>query len=170
MELSNVWSFRHWFRFAYDHIIMCDHVTNNMTEAFNNMLGTHRFATYLELLDFIRKMVIRKFNERNEECGAWNFVIPPRVNAKVLKNNRGSRLLTIIAVGDLKYKILGLDRGYDVKLRQYTCGCGSWQIIGIPYSHAMATISQSCDRDTMKDMVADFVHQSLPKSSYLQTY
>ncbi|KAK3188304.1 hypothetical protein Dsin_027865 [Dipteronia sinensis] len=71
---------RHWSRSAYDQLIRCDHVTNNMTEAFNSLLGTHRAATYLEMLEFIRRMLMRKFQERKEECAKWNAVIPPRVN------------------------------------------------------------------------------------------
>ncbi|KAK3218652.1 hypothetical protein Dsin_012622 [Dipteronia sinensis] len=100
---AKVWlegiALKHWSRFAYDPIIWCDYVTNNMFESFNSMLGTHRASSYLELLEFIRRMVISKFQERKQECGAWNSILPPRVNAKILTNGRESRLLTIISVG-----------------------------------------------------------------------
>ena len=115
---------QHWSRFDYDPIIRCDHVTNNMTEAFNSMLGSHRAKSYLELLEFIRRMVMRKFQERKDECAAWNSVIPPRVNAKVLKNSKESRLLTIIAAGNGEYELLGPTGGHGVKLREYSCQCG----------------------------------------------
>ncbi|TXG47739.1 hypothetical protein EZV62_027033 [Acer yangbiense] len=59
-----------WSRFAFDAVIRCDHVTNNMTEAFNSLLGTHRSETYLQLLEFIRRMLMRKFQERKDECDA----------------------------------------------------------------------------------------------------
>ncbi|KAK3211560.1 hypothetical protein Dsin_016266 [Dipteronia sinensis] len=55
---------QYWSRFAYDKYIRCDHVTNNMTEAFNSMLGSQRAQTYLQLLEFIRRMVMRKLQER----------------------------------------------------------------------------------------------------------
>ncbi|KAK2647280.1 hypothetical protein Ddye_014769 [Dipteronia dyeriana] len=57
-----------WSRFGYDQYIRCDHVTNNMTKAFNSMLGTYKAQTYLQLLEFIRHMVMRRLQERNEEC------------------------------------------------------------------------------------------------------
>ncbi|KAK2662607.1 hypothetical protein Ddye_001181 [Dipteronia dyeriana] len=79
---------KHWSRFTYDPIIRCDHVTNNKTEAFNSMLGANRARLYLELLEFIRRMVMIKFQERNEEYGVWKSVLPPRVNAKILKHGK----------------------------------------------------------------------------------
>ena len=89
-----------WSRFAFDAVIRCDHVTNNMTEAFNSLLGTHISQTYLQLLEFIRRMVMRKFQERKEECDAWRTVLPPRVHAKILKHSKASRQMTIISAGD----------------------------------------------------------------------
>ncbi|TXG60509.1 hypothetical protein EZV62_015082 [Acer yangbiense] len=115
----------YWSKFAYDQYIRYDHVTNNMIEAFNSMLGTHRAQTYLQLLEFIRRM---------------------------------------------EYELVGLDGTFAVKLREYHCGCGSWQINGIPCPHAMAAISHSCGRQSVNDWVPNFVHQSLSKSAYIQTY
>ncbi|KAK1577818.1 hypothetical protein Q3G72_025104 [Acer saccharum] len=161
---------QHWSRFAYDHIIRCDHVTNNMTEAFNSMLGTHRAASYLDLLEFIRRMVMRKFNERKEECLGWSSVLPPRVHAKILKHGRESRSLKMIAAWNMEYELLGESGGYAVKLKEYNCQCGSWQVSGIPCCHAMATISHYCGRAAVKDKVAEFVHSSLTKTAYMQTY
>ncbi|KAK2645489.1 hypothetical protein Ddye_020684 [Dipteronia dyeriana] len=129
-----------WSRFGYDKYIRCDHVTNNMTKAFNSMLGTHRAQTYLQLLEFIRCMVMRKLQEMKEECEAWRDVLPPRVNARILKNSQASRQLTIISAGDQEYELLGLDGTFPVKLKEYYCGCGSWQISGFPCPHAMVAI------------------------------
>ncbi|KAK2662211.1 hypothetical protein Ddye_000785 [Dipteronia dyeriana] len=151
-------------------MIRCDHVTNNMIETFNSMLGTYRAATYLQLLEFIRIMVMKKFQERKEECATWRFVIPPMVDAKILKNCKQSRMLTIIVAGDMEYVLLGPDGSYAVKLRQYNCRCESCQISGIPCCHAMVAISHTCGRYPVKDKVVAFVHQSLSKSAYIQTY
>ncbi|TXG60592.1 hypothetical protein EZV62_015165 [Acer yangbiense] len=156
----------HWSRFDYDPIVRCDHVTNNMTEAFNSMLGSHKAKSYLELLEFIRRMVMRKFQERKDECEQWNSVLPPRVNAKIMKNSKESRLFTIIAAGNGEYELLGPTEGYGVKLMEYSCQCGYWQISGIPCSHAMTAISHYYGKSVMQK-ITDFVHQSLSKSAYL---
>ncbi|KAL5849063.1 hypothetical protein ACOSQ4_007076 [Xanthoceras sorbifolium] len=68
----------HWSRHTFDPSIKCDHVTNNMTESFNSMLGDHRAKTYLCLLEYIRRMVMKRFQKRKEE---YDFhtqaLIPP---------------------------------------------------------------------------------------------
>ncbi|KAL5784831.1 hypothetical protein ACOSQ2_007223 [Xanthoceras sorbifolium] len=61
----------HWSRHAFDPSIKCDHVTNNMTESFNSMLGDHRAKTYLCLLEYIRRMVMKRFQKRKEEYGHY---------------------------------------------------------------------------------------------------
>ncbi|KAK2662829.1 hypothetical protein Ddye_001403 [Dipteronia dyeriana] len=114
----------HWSRFDYDQTIRCDHVTNNMTEAFNRMLGSYRTASYLEFLEFIRRMIMTKFQEIKEECEVWNSVLPPTMNAKILKHGRESRLFTIIAAENEEYELLGPTGGYGVKLMKYSCQCG----------------------------------------------
>ncbi|TXG57600.1 hypothetical protein EZV62_015429 [Acer yangbiense] len=154
---------QHWSRFAYDPVIRCDHVINNMTEAFNSILSTHRAVSYLHLLEFIRRMVMRKFNERNEECRGWSSVLPPKVHAKILRHGRESRSLKMIAARNMKYELLGASGGYAVKLREYN-------LSGIPCCYAMATISHYCGRAAMKDKVAKFVHSSLTNNAYMQTY
>ncbi|KAL5758424.1 hypothetical protein ACOSP7_021035 [Xanthoceras sorbifolium] len=69
----------HWFRHAFDQSIKCDHVTNNMTESFNSMLGDHRAKTFLQLLEFIRRMIMKRFQKRKEECLGSKTEIPPSV-------------------------------------------------------------------------------------------
>ncbi|KAK1562453.1 hypothetical protein Q3G72_012198 [Acer saccharum] len=108
--------------------------------------------------------------EIKDECKAWISVLPPMVNAKILKNNKESRLFIIIAAGNGEYEMLGPIGGYGAKLKEYSCQCGYWKMSGIPYSHAMATISHYCGKSVTKDKISDFVHQSLSKSAYLQTY
>ena len=76
----------------------------------------------------------------------------------------------MIAVGNMKYELLGPTGGYVVKLREYNCQCGSWQVSGIACCHAVAIISHYYGRAVMKDKVAEFVHISFTKSACLQIY
>ncbi|KAK2646779.1 hypothetical protein Ddye_021974 [Dipteronia dyeriana] len=115
----------------------------------------------MDLFEFIRRIVMKKFQERKKECGAWNLVLPPMVNVKMLKNSKDDWLLTMIAAGDMVYEFLGPIEGYAVKMREYTCQCGSWKVSGIPCSHVMAVIIHFCGRATLKDKMTNFVHQNL---------
>ena len=122
---------RHWSRHAFDPSIKCDHVTNNMTKAFNSMLKDFRARTYLSLMEFIRRMVMTRFQQRKEDCSKWKSDIPPTVNKKIVENSEESRILKILHAGEGKYKIMGLTRAYTANLLEKTCECGQWQIIGV---------------------------------------
>ncbi|TXG60499.1 hypothetical protein EZV62_015072 [Acer yangbiense] len=100
-------------------------------ETMDEIGGTHRASSYLDLLEFIRRMVMRKFQDRKEECP---------------------------------------NEGYVVKLSEYSCQCSTWQVSEIPCRHAIAAISHHCGKAAIKDKVSAYVHQSLTKSAYMQTY
>ncbi|KAK2663541.1 hypothetical protein Ddye_002115 [Dipteronia dyeriana] len=78
--------------------------------------------------------------------------------------------MAIISAGAQEYEIMGPDGYFPVKLREYNCGCGSWQISGIPCSHAIAAISHNCITEALRDKVPMYVHQCLTKNAYMQTY
>ncbi|TXG57121.1 hypothetical protein EZV62_018434 [Acer yangbiense] len=161
---------KHWSRHAFDPSIKCDHVTNNMTESFNSMLGDHRARTYLNLIEFIRRMVMKRFQERKEECSRWKTEIPPNVSSKVLKASKESRILRMINAGDGEYELIEYSTTYVVKLGSFTCDCGAWQISGVPCSHAMAGISHFFGMVGVSDQISDYIHPSLTKTAFLNTY
>ncbi|KAK2644583.1 hypothetical protein Ddye_019778 [Dipteronia dyeriana] len=78
--------------------------------------------------------------------------------------------MTIILAREQEYEIIGPDGNFPVKLSEYNCGCGSWQISGIPCSYVMASISHNCGTKTLRDRVPMYVHQCLTKNAYMQTY
>ncbi|TXG72700.1 hypothetical protein EZV62_001279 [Acer yangbiense] len=68
-------------------------------------------------------MVIRRFQERKDECGKWKTEIPPNVSSKVLKASKESRILRMINAGDGDYELFEYTRTYVVKLGSFTCDC-----------------------------------------------
>ncbi|KAL5865520.1 hypothetical protein ACOSQ3_003034 [Xanthoceras sorbifolium] len=104
------------------------------------MLGEHRAKPYLCLLEHIRRIVMKRFQNRKEQCATWNSEIPPIVNAKIIKASRKSRLLKMLSAGNGEYELLGETRAYVAKLNLRSCECGIWKISGVPCSHALAGI------------------------------
>ncbi|KAL5779258.1 hypothetical protein ACOSQ2_009995 [Xanthoceras sorbifolium] len=160
----------HWSRHAFDQSIKCDHVTNNMTESFNSMLGDHRAKTFLQLLEFIRRMVMKRFQKRKEECLGWKIEIPPSVSKKILMASKNSRILRMLSAGNGEYELLDERRAYVVKINQATCECGGWQVSGIPCCHAMAAISHYAGRDGVTRRIVEYVHPKLTKTAFSHTY
>ncbi|KAL5864579.1 hypothetical protein ACOSQ3_002093 [Xanthoceras sorbifolium] len=138
-----------------------------MTESFNSMLGEHRAKTYLCLLEHIRRIVMKRFQDRKEQCATWNSEIPPIVNAKIIKASRKSRLLKMLSAGNGEYELLGETRAYVAKLNLRSCECGIWKISGVPCSHALAGIGHYLQH---RDSIVEFVHPSLTKTAFQQTY
>ncbi|KAK3222145.1 hypothetical protein Dsin_009170 [Dipteronia sinensis] len=130
----------HWSRHAFDNSIKCDHVTNNMTKAFNSMLKDFRSRTYLGLMEYIRRMVMNRFQLRKEECNRWGNGIPPAVNKKIKDNSVECRILRTLHSGQGKYEMLGVNMAYTANLNDKKCECGQWQVSGVPCCHALAGI------------------------------
>ncbi|KAK3195520.1 hypothetical protein Dsin_026830 [Dipteronia sinensis] len=61
---------------AFDASIKCESVTNNMIEAFNSILKDFRPMTYLQLMEFIRRLVMSRFQLRKDERNTWKTDIP----------------------------------------------------------------------------------------------
>ncbi|KAK2648746.1 hypothetical protein Ddye_016235 [Dipteronia dyeriana] len=118
---------------AFEQNIKCDHVNNNMTEAFNNLLGEYRVRTYLSLLEYIRRLVMTRFQQRKEDCTRWKNEFPPTVTKKIVKASLESRVLQMIHAGEGEYEMLGLTRAYTAKLRDAT----------YPYETSEVTSSKS---------------------------
>ncbi|KAK3198303.1 hypothetical protein Dsin_021718 [Dipteronia sinensis] len=134
----------HWSRHAFDNSIKCDHVTNNMTEAFNSMLKDFRSRTYLGLMEYIRRMVMSRFQLRKEECNKWGNGIPPAVNKKIKDNSMECRILRTLHSDQGKYEMLGVNRAYTANLNDKTCECGQ--------------------------CLEEFIDPALSKAAYLRTY
>ncbi|KAL5743569.1 hypothetical protein ACOSQ2_026685 [Xanthoceras sorbifolium] len=127
-----------------------------MTESFNSMLGDHRARTYLQMLEYIRRMIMRRFQQRMEDC--------------ILKVSKESRILRMLSAGNGGYELLGETRAYVAKLHSKTCECGAWQISGVPCSHAMAGISHISGVNGIRDKIVEFVDPSLSKTAFIKTY
>ncbi|KAL5848895.1 hypothetical protein ACOSQ4_006908 [Xanthoceras sorbifolium] len=111
------------------------------------MLGDHRAKTFLQLLEFIRRMIMERFQKRKEECLGWKTEIPPSISKNILIASKDSRILRILSAGNGEYELLDETRAYVVKINEATCKCGGWQVSGIPCCHAMAAIGHYAGRD-----------------------
>ncbi|KAK1587020.1 hypothetical protein Q3G72_008652 [Acer saccharum] len=160
----------HWSRHAFDQSIKCDHVTNNMTEAFNSMLKDCRSRNYLGLMEYIRRMVMNRFQLRKQECSRWGTVIPPAVNKKIKGNSVECRVLRTLHSGEGKYEMLGLNRAYTANLNDRTCECGQWQVSGVPCCHALTGIRHHFGVTGNQNSLQYFIDPALSKAAYLRTY
>ncbi|CAN1284603.1 hypothetical protein LINPERPRIM_LOCUS18672 [Linum perenne] len=65
--------------------------------------------------------------------------------------------------GDGEFEVQGT-RNFVVKLQQFECACGSWQLSGIPCEHAISCISYNGEK------LVDYVHDAFLVGTYNQSY
>ena len=86
---------------------------------------------------------MKNIQKRNQLALTWKGVVPPSVQAAIDKAGRESRNLNVIFGGEKEYEVLDENKtkAVVVKLNDFWCQCGSWQISGIPCKHTMRCIN-----------------------------
>ncbi|KAK2638572.1 hypothetical protein Ddye_026367 [Dipteronia dyeriana] len=129
-----------------------------------------RPRTYLQLMEFIRRLVMSRFQLRKDECNTWKTDIPPSVNKKILENSKESRILKTLLSGGAKYEMLGVGRAYTTNLPEKTCECGQWQVSGVPCSHALVGIRYNFGVNGDEANLFEYIDPMLSMSAYQRTY
>ncbi|CAN1844912.1 hypothetical protein LINPERHAP1_LOCUS37642 [Linum perenne] len=84
--------------------------------------------------------------------------------AQQLRVNKGKAAFWFpIYNGDGEFEVQG-DRTFVVKLRQFECACGSWQLTGLPCEHAIACITYNGGK------LAEYVDDAFLVGTYNRAY
>ncbi|KAL7209671.1 hypothetical protein ACSBR1_031265 [Camellia fascicularis] len=149
-------------RHVFDGMIRNDHITNNMTESFNNWLGISRSKPILTMLETIRCKLIGKFQMRYQKALQWQSNVTLNIKKKLDKTLYKSRKCKVEYAGEHEYDIRDSEGvRHIVHVSQMSCSCREWEISGIPCTYAMAAISRS------RMNVENFVHPYYSKQKYL---
>ncbi|KAG8499394.1 hypothetical protein CXB51_005973 [Gossypium anomalum] len=112
-----------------------DIVDNNLCEAFNSNIVEARFKSIIRMLEDIRtKIMTRKYKKGSYQ----NY--GPLVKAKFDANKKDCVEWQLIWNGENGCELRKGSYQYTVDLSQRICSCRSWQISGIPCSHACAAM------------------------------
>ncbi|KAK2661900.1 hypothetical protein Ddye_000474, partial [Dipteronia dyeriana] len=145
--------------------IKCGVIVDLLRQQFNVTVDAQRLYK-----EYIRRLVMTRFQQRKEDCTRWKSKFPPTVNKKIVKASLESRVLQMIHAGEGKYEMSGLTRAYTAKLRDATCECGQWQISGVSCSHELAGIRNLYGMGRAKEKLINFIQPSLSKSTFQTTY
>ena len=63
---------QHWAKHTFPPFTKCTHVTNNMTESFNNWINGYKAMPVVRMLDEIRRKIMRLIHTRHEAAKGWN--------------------------------------------------------------------------------------------------
>ncbi|TXG51444.1 hypothetical protein EZV62_023968 [Acer yangbiense] len=120
-----------------------NHVTNNISECFNNWIDKFRGQPALTLLENMHRAIMKRIHKRHEDAKKWSTVIPRLVMKKMTENQDDGRFVQVICAGEFEYEVKDKNTYYNVHLDLKTCNYRSWAISGIPCKHAMAVITNT---------------------------
>ncbi|KAL7610503.1 hypothetical protein Lser_V15G13867 [Lactuca serriola] len=126
-----------WCRAFFEVDRACDACENDMSEIFNSVIDLDRKRPLLTMLEEIQIYAMEKI--------FWGVIL--------------SRIQ--------KYKVRIGNDGYAVDLNNNTCGCRSWQVLGILCVHAVATISYL--NKNAEDYVAPWFYTTMFLTCYNHT-
>lgn len=157
-----------WSCHLFNYFFKIDHVTNNMSESWNEFLNKHKRKPVIELLKFIRLKLMKKMIRRRETCLEWPTNLSPRVQRKINELSKVARKLLVIKSSKHQFEVVDFqfkdERHFVVDFSKLTCDCLGWQLSRLPCKHALAYIMHSNLNP------ANYIDKLMTKEVYLATY
>ncbi|XP_043721259.1 uncharacterized protein LOC122668792 [Telopea speciosissima] len=128
-----------WARHAFDHKAESDHITNNMTESFNQWVGSYRSKSILTLVDQTRLKLMGRFQKRYAKGCSNEDVLTPRMKKRLDMLQKDVRYYHAVYAGADEYEVQDGLNSYVVNLKNKSCECGVWVATGLPCKHVGST-------------------------------
>ncbi|XP_022864546.1 uncharacterized protein LOC111384498 [Olea europaea var. sylvestris] len=119
----------------------------------------------ISMLEKIRHQQMIRMNAKKEVPQRWDHAFVPRI-VKIIENAKSeARYLKADYADNHKFEISSRDGlRWSVDLTKHACACRKWQLIGIPYPHA---ISGMLSRDIG---IYEYIDPWYSKETYLKCY
>jgi hypothetical protein len=136
-----------WARSQFSDLSKVDYVHNNLAESFNSTIRKLKGLYLVDLLDKIRIEYIKKFYVHVGIAAAkfMGHIIIPSVMNELKQKTRGLEMdMTLFSTTTTEVLFLDKEKRewrYPVDLEARTCSCRQWQITGLPFIHALFSIT-----------------------------
>ncbi|XP_021844717.2 uncharacterized protein [Spinacia oleracea] len=154
-----------WSRHQFDPLVCCDHNTTNYVESFNALTKPYRDLPLLSLFEAIREWAMERIGVRFDKAANMepNHLTDYAKHEMELRSAE-SRFRYSTACGGGELEVKDGNVKFPVKLHNRTCGCGVWQVSGMPCKHGLRVIyNQRLDP-------VDFVSTYFKGAAYKQAY
>ncbi|KAL6993914.1 hypothetical protein U1Q18_052564 [Sarracenia purpurea var. burkii] len=153
-----------WARHKFDQRVKNDHVTNNITESFNNWVGDLRQKPIVTFVDCIRRKLMKMLQNRYEKGSTWSTIVTPNTMKKLEKIKEKARHCDILFAGGDEFEVKEGTIRFVVMIDRRTCSCGVWEISDIPCKHGIAALLH------MRLNVHYYCSAYFRKNNYLEAY
>ncbi|XP_026378442.1 uncharacterized protein LOC113272862 [Papaver somniferum] len=134
-----------WCRAFFDHKSACEHLSNNFSESFNNMITNIREKPICKLVLMYGQLVMGLFYKRRNACVGWDSGDLVPTAKKLLKKmfKKTGEYKVEGAVAGKLYEVTSIHNTiFTVDLEKHTCSCIQWQLRGFPCQHAVCALQQ----------------------------
>ncbi|XP_021847076.2 uncharacterized protein [Spinacia oleracea] len=154
-----------WSRHMFDPAVCCDHNTTNFVESFNACTKPYRDMPVFSLLEAIRKWCMERVGARFDMAiDMEDGQLTEYAKKEVDERTGESRFCYATACGGGEFEVRDAHVNFPIRLSTRSCGCGKWQISGIPCKHALRVIYDQ--RLNPIDFVSPFFKSAAYKLTY----
>ena len=132
-----------WARHAMDKNCKTNLVVNNISEVFNRMILDIRGKPIKTMLEGVRSKLMVKFNEKRIGGEIARWTITPTYSEKLAESKEWARNCKALMAGPDLYQVNSGEKSYAVNLKDWTCGCGKFDMTAIPCNHVVSAIYKS---------------------------
>ncbi|XP_021756656.1 uncharacterized protein LOC110721775 [Chenopodium quinoa] len=161
--LSNI-DPQHWSRHAFSTNCKSNMLLNNMCETFNAVIRDARDKPILTQMEWLRRYMMKRSNDKWEAAKSWEGLLTPFVNKVFDGLEKYAMTCEVTASRDEIYEVKYKDDQCIVDLQERKCTCYRWELTGIPCVHAFACIMDKRDDPEL------YVHPHYYRVTYLAAY
>ncbi|KAK8530667.1 hypothetical protein V6N13_122291 [Hibiscus sabdariffa] len=153
-----------WSRSHFRTFSKCDMLLNNLCESFNNVLLDVRDKPILTMLEEINSKLMRRVYKQRDAMRRFDGQICPKIQKKLDKLKIESFKCIPDWSGGQTFQVRCPLTQFVVDIAERTCSCRSWQLTGLPCSHAICCIFNR------REHAEDYVDDCYKVATFLNTY
>nr|KAJ0184843.1 hypothetical protein LSAT_V11C900494740 [Lactuca sativa] len=157
----------HWARSHFSGRAVSDVLISNMCEVFNGKIEKGRDKPVISCLEFIREYLMKRICNVMKAMKKAKGPLTPTATDILDARKKGASQYIARWNGANKYQVTAaLQDQHVVDVRNQTCTCRKWELMGIPCRHAIATLNEMS-----KDPEAELdIYKWVHKVYWLETW
>ncbi|XP_010417744.1 PREDICTED: uncharacterized protein LOC109128898 [Camelina sativa] len=119
---------------------MCEDVSNNFSESYNNAINQAREMPLVEMLERLRRQCMIRNAMRKKKAMSHQGKFSLKVAATITKEQKHMLYCQVVPCGNGHYEVTEHGQGFRVDMNAKTCACRRWSMTGIPCRHVLRII------------------------------
>ncbi|KAL7598870.1 hypothetical protein Lser_V15G23623 [Lactuca serriola] len=161
----------HWARSHFSGRVVFDVLISNMCEVFNGKIEKGREKPIISCLEFIREYLMKRICNVMKEMKKDKGPLTPIATDILGARKKGVSQYIARWNGENKYQVIDASQDqHVVDVRNQTCTCRKWELIGIPCRHAIATLNEMSKDVEVKLDIYKWVHNVYWLETWQEAY